>query len=198
MFLGLEQRRQLQLNCCNDGNSMRTISYIIQNFIGLQDCISLVLVAGIAYLVAWRKTGRKKASLIWTLLAAYVLFVLFITLINRMPAATIRFELIPLSSWFEVVKYQDEELLIQVLLNIVLFIPIGSLLELICIARDKGEKHSYLQVLVPFLFSAAIEVLQLVTRRGMFEWDDMLHNTLGAIIGMCIVVSWNKLRQSRA
>ncbi len=176
---------------------MKTVCYIIQNLIGLHDCIFLVLVTGIAYLIVWRKTGRSKESLVWALLAAYVLFVLFITLINRIPAETMHSHPIPLWSWLEVVRYQDEETLVQVLLNIALFIPVGIFFKLLYITRGKRPKSRYLQVLVPFLFSAAIEVLQLVTRRGMFEWDDMLHNTLGAVMGMWIVAAWHKLRQHR-
>lgn len=31
--------------------------------------------------------------------------------------------------------------------------------------------------------SLLIEVLQLVLCRGLFEWDDMIHNGLGCMIG---------------
>ena len=34
----------------------------------------------------------------------------------------------------------------------------------------------------------AIELLQLISRRGLFEFDDILHNMLGAFIGVSIFV----------
>lgn len=37
------------------------------------------------------------------------------------------------------------------------------------------------------LISAVIETSQLVFMRGLFEWDDMIHNGLGCMVG-CLVV----------
>ena len=34
--------------------------------------------------------------------------------------------------------------------------------------------------------SFCIEFLQLVLKRGLFEWDDMIHNTLGVYLGCWI------------
>lgn len=36
------------------------------------------------------------------------------------------------------------------------------------------------------LISVCIEVVQLVFHRGLFEFDDMFHNTLGTLIGIGI------------
>lgn len=36
------------------------------------------------------------------------------------------------------------------------------------------------------VFSFFIEASQLVLHRGLFEWDDMIHNSLGAMIGSII------------
>lgn len=32
------------------------------------------------------------------------------------------------------------------------------------------------------ILSGGIEVLQLVLRRGLFEWDDIFHNSLGCML----------------
>lgn len=37
------------------------------------------------------------------------------------------------------------------------------------------------------LISAVIETSQLIFMRGLFEWDDMIHNGLGCMVG-CLVV----------
>ena len=39
-----------------------------------------------------------------------------------------------------------------------------------------------------YQISATIEVSQLVFMRGLFEWDDMIHNGLGCVIG-CLFVN---------
>lgn len=33
----------------------------------------------------------------------------------------------------------------------------------------------------------SIEVIQLVFRLGLFEWNDMIHNTLGCVLGTVII-----------
>jgi glycopeptide antibiotics resistance protein len=38
------------------------------------------------------------------------------------------------------------------------------------------------------IFTIFIEVTQLVTYRGLFEFDDIIHNFLGACIGMLIYI----------
>lgn len=35
-----------------------------------------------------------------------------------------------------------------------------------------------------FGWSAAIEITQLLTHRGLFEFDDIIHNTFGAFLGL--------------
>jgi len=63
--------------------------------------------------------------------------------------------------------------------NIVLFVPIGLLLSLLW--KRRGTV-----ILTAVLFSAFLEVSQLVTRRGLFEFDDVIHNALGAVIGVLV------------
>ena len=63
--------------------------------------------------------------------------------------------------------------------NILLFIPFGLLC---CWAFPKARKLMR-STLVGLLTSLAIESLQLATGRGYFQIDDILTNTIGAIIG---------------
>lgn len=37
--------------------------------------------------------------------------------------------------------------------------------------------------------SVGIEILQLVTARGLCEFDDVIHNVIGAVIGVGVVVA---------
>lgn len=67
----------------------------------------------------------------------------------------------------------------QILTNIAMFIPVGVIAGLIW--RWKG-------LLVAIGMSFVIEVLQLITDRGLCEFDDVIHNTLGALIGVGLVM----------
>lgn len=54
----------------------------------------------------------------------------------------------------------------------------------------------YRALLFGILVSAVIETSQLVFMRGLFEWDDMIHNGLGCMIGSMIINFFmkNKIR----
>lgn len=67
----------------------------------------------------------------------------------------------------------------QILTNIAMFIPIGVLTGLIWKWRG---------LLVTVGLSMGIEVLQLISQRGLCEFDDVIHNTVGAAIGVGIVM----------
>lgn len=75
--------------------------------------------------------------------------------------------------------------------NVLLFIPYGFLG-----AWTSGRLRRILLCGVfGFLTSVGIESLQLVTRRGFFQIDDILTNTLGTVIGcgiFCIIFHNNK------
>lgn len=71
------------------------------------------------------------------------------------------------------------------LLNVVLYIPIGLLLGGL---TDKWWKA----LAVGCLLSMSIELLQLVFRKGLCETDDVIHNTLGALVGMVVYYGISK------
>ena len=67
----------------------------------------------------------------------------------------------------------------EILLNILLFIPFGFL---ICDSVDRVKKRRVL--FLACLFSFLIESIQFIFRIGVFELDDILHNTLGCGVGI--------------
>lgn len=57
------------------------------------------------------------------------------------------------------------------------FVPIGLLVSALL------HRHQWLSAVSGILLSAGIEAMQLLTHRGLFEFDDIVHNGLGALIG---------------
>lgn len=129
-------------------------------------------------LVVWLIDGRRITPR--PLLAAYVVFILFETVIGRKPGVG-RVELVPFWS------YSHPELRMEILLNYVLFIPLGLLLY-VCF----GEKFGIRVVMAGFLLSASIELIQLIFKIGVFEFDDMIGNTIGCLIGALVGKLINK------
>lgn len=76
--------------------------------------------------------------------------------------------------------------------NIILFLPLGYLIPLI---NGKTVKSIKKIALCGFALSSFVEVIQLVSYRGTFDLDDLLHNTTGTIIGCILyIVIFNKFQ----
>lgn len=128
--------------------------------------------------VVYKLICGKKITTRMRLLAAYVVFILMETIIGRKPGS-VRVELVPFWS------YSHPELRMEIILNYILFMPLGFLLYL-CFGEKK--KHGCVWIAkVGFLLSVSIEISQLVFRIGLFEFDDMIGNTIGCLIGAVIV-----------
>jgi glycopeptide antibiotics resistance protein len=63
-----------------------------------------------------------------------------------------------------------------------MLLPMGVLLPIL-MGCDRKNKRFGRVIFSGFFTSFTIEVLQLIGRRGLFEFDDMFHNTLGVMIG---------------
>lgn len=128
----------------------------------------LIVVALVVWLIDVRRVTPRP------LLAAYILFILMETIIGRKTGVG-RVELVPFWS------YSHPELRMEIVLNYMLFIPLGVLLYL-CF----GEKFGLRVVMAGFLLSVSIELIQLTFKIGVFEFDDMIGNTVGCLIGAVV------------
>ena len=120
----------------------------------------------------------------------YIFAVLYVTILDRTLVVTsegihftggteMSWNLIPLRDF---IFHQDHGLLVPVryaLLNTVMFIPLGLLLPLVSGRFYKGKHVLFCGA----LFSLLIESSQLLCQVGIFEFDDLLFNTLGAAVG---------------
>lgn len=77
-------------------------------------------------------------------------------------------------------------------LNVIMCIPFGFMVPLIW---QKMKKLPHIAV-AGFLFSLLIELSQLLGSRGT-DVDDLMMNTLGAVIGCLIFKAWDKVTKSR-
>lgn len=73
-------------------------------------------------------------------------------------------------------------------LNVLLFIPLGYLSPLSFAKINRCWKV----LLLGFTFSLLIETVQLITKLGWFDASDLLHNSIGALIGFGIFCRWLK------
>ncbi len=146
--------------------------------------LAAVIIALLAGAVTARFRGQQKItktqSAAVVLLTVYIFLVFASTVFSRAPKAYYTYELVPFWSYREILK-GSRELFWENILNIVMLLPIGVLLPLACGSHSK--KIFRRTVFAGFFTSLAIESLQLILKCGLFEIDDMFHNTVGVALG---------------
>jgi len=70
-----------------------------------------------------------------------------------------------------------------IVFNMLMFAPLGFLLPLLA----RGMRRLLPVLVVSLVVTTGIELFQMFTRRGIFELDDLLHNTLGSIAGYLLM-----------
>lgn len=126
---------------------------------------------GMLMLLFSQRSNSPKRRVRRALLVSYCLLVFAFTVLDRETSASFRYELVPF--WSYRAKMFDE-----IFLNYLMFLPIGYWMT----AMTKNRKS----LVFAFFFTVTIEVLQLVLRRGLFEFDDIIGNTFGAYLGYCL------------
>lgn len=111
-------------------------------------------------------------------LVLFLWIVLESTIFTRKPEVR-RYELVLFWSWYEVFVNRNWNLLIENVLNCILLLPMGFLLPFVFQRKIRWSTA----FLAGCLVSACIESGQLLLRRGLFEWDDMIHNGAGCMAG---------------
>lgn len=114
---------------------------------------------------------------------AYIIFLLALTLLTREVGAAYQYKTELFWSYREYFATGNDRLGIQMIGNVVVFIPWGVILPL-TFKRMKFKES----ISSAFLFSVGIELVQLLLKCGLFEFDDVFHNTLGAGIGYGLYV----------
>ena len=117
--------------------------------------------------------GKKiRRGITWLLLTEYILLVFCTTVFYRGAREERLYDYTPFWS------YDKPELMAENIMNVAVFLPIGVLLG--CAIRSMNWWKA---LLIGGCLSVSIEFLQLVFKRGFSEVDDVMHNTLGCMMG---------------
>ena len=150
-----------------------------------------VFCLGMVVFIAWKglKTGLRYSA---TLLLVEYIFLLFCsTVFFRTTSDLRKYDFHPFWS------YDRPDLLIENIMNTIVFIPVGMILG--SLLRVKGSSTSEATKSMTWLMvaiigcgiSVTIESLQFFFMRGFSEVDDVMHNTVGCLIGWFMVKgSW--------
>lgn len=175
--------------------------YII---LGFKILIPIAIIFFIAYGIIYKKIMKgtkiikKRQLLLYALSIGYIVIIIGATFLSRfqdsiMYNGGLNFSLF--SSYREAYHHIDanmmkDTLFRNLILNIMLFIPVGFLIPFY---SDKLKKM-YRVVLIGFLATVTIELTQHFNDYGVFEIDDVFNNTLGTLLGYCCFMIFYKLK----
>ena len=154
--------------------------------------IALCMIGVFFGLVLKKKMGISSA-IKSGFLSVYVLSIILSLIINRQKLNCYSYNLTLFHSYFDMFHYEQSwgsefrvfqtlEGLGAILLNILLLFPIG-----VMAGREKRQQINKKEaIIIGVCLSLSIEILQLIFRKGIFELDDLFHNTFGFYIGWYI------------
>ena len=142
-----------------------------------------VFCLGVVLFVAFKglRTGLRWSS--GLLLIEYIFLVFCSTVIFRPTSETRQYDFHPFWS------YSRPDLFVENFMNVIVFIPIGMILgPLLRVKGSLSRNGSWPMVaIIGCGISVTIESLQFFLMRGFSEGDDVMHNTLGCMMG-CVLV----------
>lgn len=116
------------------------------------------------------------------LFVGYFFLVLCSTVFFREESFEKRYNLYPLFSYTTLYN----KLFAEIIMNVMMFIPVGFFA-----GGALKKKHIWNAIEIGLVLSFFIELTQLITTRGVFNVDDIIHNVLGCVIGFaCFVLCY--------
>lgn len=125
------------------------------------------------------RTGFKWSSVL--LLIEYIFLLFCSTVFFRTTSELRKYDFQPFWS-YQAIQDNREDLLAENIMNVVVFVPVGLLLGI------AFKQMTWLKVLlIGCCISVTIEALQFYFMKGFSEVDDVMHNTVGCLIGWFMV-----------
>lgn len=138
------------------------------------------------------KEKRNTLSVICTIIFVIYIFIVFwITLLGRMANGSVNMLLSSFWEYKRFFQHMSFHTAHDIVLNMLMFMPFGFLLPL-NFAKIRQLKYI---IIFAALFSALIEVGQLLFSRGWCEFDDIFNNTVGAMIGYLVYMIYIKIHK---
>lgn len=145
----------------------------------------------------YRVSNKKFCNMTLVLLLIVSVFaVLYTTLLSRsVHEDADAFSLIPFESYISVINGGNVENLRSNFMNVVLFYP-SALIFALVLPKKCSRLLRVVTVTVLFtILSCGIEYIQYIYALGKPEIDDVIHNTVGALVGAVVGVQIAKLKQ---
>lgn len=148
--------------------------------LGIYVALLLILIISTLIIIGSKKISDKRRMISGVLFIEYLGLLYCATVFFREVANKQSFKTRPFWSYIALVNGERHPgvLLPQMIMNVVIFIPLGFLL-----GAAFSNTTWWKTMMVGGLASISIETIQLLTSRGTAEFDDVIHNTVGCLLG---------------
>lgn len=150
--------------------------------------VLLTAVSMAAVLLLWLRFCKERdktfVSVIMLLLSTF--FVLAVTILSRDFGSGSKLSLLPFGSWINYFKGNNAELLRTNIFNMLLFLPFGVSVYAVGYTNFSLKSSFVVTATAALILSVSVELGQWFLQCGEMETDDVIHNVLGAVVGVLL------------
>jgi glycopeptide antibiotics resistance protein len=147
------------------------------------------------------KNSKQTKFIGYLLLTGYLAFIGYFTFFSKIAkrdfAFINRYNVIPFRTIGQYLRIRNVSSIIPFIVNIIgniaVFIPFGIIMPII-ISKRKRNNPIFAIAIGAILLSLSIELIQYIMSVGVFDVDDLILNTIGALMGYFMYVFVRKLR----
>ncbi len=158
-----------------------------------------IIAAALSYIFEIKKNGKSeitkgflfKKIILPFAAALYIVFLIGMMFFHSSRLGEISVSL-PFAQYWDAMRNGSTYLLLNVLFNLLIFIPVGCFVSLLW---DKVNRTSKM-FSIALLFSCFMEMIQMFTRKGAFSFDDIICSVTGAMLGFGAVCLLKKKQES--
>lgn len=158
-------------------DKLSCIGYYLNTLVPTHIICTILLIALVGVAVGLYRQSRK--VVFSSILFPYIILMFCSTVIYWNKLEGYEIELMPFWNYPRVFSLVEPMEFWEVILNIILFIPVGFGFSAILYPQQSWKKV----LICVTLLSLVIEVAQFVTQRGLCETNDLIHNTIGGMMG---------------
>ena len=165
-------------------NALRSL-FVQFYCLDVTDVLRLILAFTVLFMLLHKRLSDKRwwKWLIGAALISLLCVIVYSTLWTRNSGNLLQHNFVPFHSYREIWNGGNQEIYRSNFMNVVLFYPAGLLAASLLPRKWPGWCQCLLVVIALTAISVGIEFLQYRYALGRCEIDDVIHNSLGALLG---------------
>lgn len=146
--------------------------------------VIIIAVCFMLWLHFIKDKNKNFISLVALLISVFL--ILAITVLSRDFGTVRELSLTPFASWSDYFKGSNAEFLRTNIFNMLLFMPFGASLYAVGYTKISPKNCIIITVAASLVLSVSVESAQFLLQCGETEIDDVIHNVLGAVLGVLL------------